>query len=74
MFGFRVIRQYEQGIVLRWGRGRVEVEHGHGQRHHEEARSRRRAPDSVGVRGEFRGSASSLSAATLSLDDKKTTS
>ena len=40
MFGFRVIRQYEQGIVFRWGR--VEVEHGRGQRHHVEARSRRR--------------------------------
>ena len=31
------IRQYEQGIVFRWGRGRVEVERGRGQRHHEEA-------------------------------------
>ncbi len=37
MFGFRVIRQYEQGIVFRWGPARVEVERGRGQRHHEEA-------------------------------------
>jgi hypothetical protein len=82
MFGFRVIRQYEHGIVFRWGRGRgrgrgrVEVERGRGQRHHVEAEvdDGARIPSVSG--GEFPGKQRPISFPLQfePLTDKKTTS
>ncbi len=75
MFGFRVIRQYEQGIVFRWGRGRVEVERGHGKRTMKRPKSTTR-PDSVSVRGEIPGKQRLISFPLQfePLTDKKATS